>query len=439
MAAITSSGRGNRSDMTGAAQERERSSHSSPISTRTSLTSLPLCPLPHCLAVVDAFLQAVQVLFQEQPVSATAPTPPHSTSSPLLTDSTVLPSLPSALSQDDYDEETALLFLHRCDYDPNVALALLQPPRTSTAPVDPSLSSSPNPLPPSLTSPHSPSSPPSSPSTPDADTDDVCSICLDGGHLIICEHRGCHRVYHIECAGLRTVPQGRWECPRHSCNACGEEWGRGEGSARKRRRGESGAVIVNDIKTPPSSHPSLISHSQPHLLSPSTSLPTDGDKGRQTSTPHIECTSCPTSYCLAHIPPSVLTVYGMSPSQLGALTREGLDKAVKGSVLGCFLCQSCMQVKERRDRLGMLRRLNEAMEGKSGERLWGAWEAMGGGEDDGDFGRLLHHPTEWRKVEQLLQDRTTVGQQTQGNSVEAEGKKGGSSEDLPHVHSQPWG
>ena len=324
---------------------------------------------------LDAYLESVQGLFQEQP--------------------------------DDFDEENALLLLHRCDYDASLALSLLQP-RSSTV-VDPSAAASSHSPPPPTQSPHSPQSSPSSPSTPDADTDDVCTICMDGGHLLICERRGCHRVYHPECAGLRSVPQGRWECPRHSCSACGEEWEEEGGNSRKRRRAERGSISAAELKGI-TGHASLISthsHGHPHLLSPSSSAassPTSGDSTPPTPTPHVECSACPTAYCLTHVPAAVLSAYGIAPSSLASLSLEALQAAVKGSAQGCFLCLSCMHVQERRNRLVMLRRLSEAMEGKGGESLWSEWEHRAATEEDADFTRLLHHPTEWQRIDDLLRE-----------------------------------
>ena len=347
---------------------------------------------------MEGYLESVQALFQEQP--------------------------------DDYDEETALLFLHRCNYDAALALSLLQP--GSSAAADPPSSSSHSPPP--TNAPHSPLSTPSSPSTPDADTDDVCSICLDGGHLIICERRGCHRVYHCECAGLRAVPQGRWECPRHSCSACGEDWEEDGEVARRRnrRRGERGPVPAGDSQ--PISHASRIStHSHAMLLSPSASTASSDDASTSPfPTPHVECSACPTAYCLPHVPPSVLTAYGIPPT---SLTLPSLQSAVERSAVGVLLCASCMQVQERRERLAMLRRLSEALgtEGKGGERLWGGWEELTssvGEEGERDFTRLLHHPTQWKLIEGLLKASDGTDQQQQGIGKGRGGKPGEEGRDV---------
>ncbi|KAM0949607.1 putative histone acetyltransferase chromatin regulator PHD family [Dioscorea sansibarensis] len=48
---------------------------------------------------------------------------------------------------------------------------------------------------------------------PTSETDDLCSICEDGGDLLICDL--CPRVFHKECVGLLEIPEGDWHC--HWC------------------------------------------------------------------------------------------------------------------------------------------------------------------------------------------------------------------------------
>ncbi|XP_074588899.1 uncharacterized protein LOC141844801 isoform X1 [Curcuma longa] len=43
-----------------------------------------------------------------------------------------------------------------------------------------------------------------------SDSDDLCSICADGGNLILCDL--CPRAFHKECIGLSNVPKGDWHC-----------------------------------------------------------------------------------------------------------------------------------------------------------------------------------------------------------------------------------
>ncbi|WOL17342.1 hypothetical protein Cni_G26133 [Canna indica] len=43
-----------------------------------------------------------------------------------------------------------------------------------------------------------------------SESDDLCSICADGGNLLLCDL--CPRAFHKECVGLSTVPKGDWYC-----------------------------------------------------------------------------------------------------------------------------------------------------------------------------------------------------------------------------------
>ncbi|XP_031396784.1 uncharacterized protein LOC116207830 isoform X2 [Punica granatum] len=45
------------------------------------------------------------------------------------------------------------------------------------------------------------------------DNDNLCTICADGGNLLLCD--GCPRAFHRECASLTTIPRGDWYC--HYC------------------------------------------------------------------------------------------------------------------------------------------------------------------------------------------------------------------------------
>ncbi|XP_047090413.1 uncharacterized protein LOC124702324 [Lolium rigidum] len=46
--------------------------------------------------------------------------------------------------------------------------------------------------------------------TSDRQSDDLCSICSDGGELLLCDT--CPRAFHRECVGLSSVPRGTWCC-----------------------------------------------------------------------------------------------------------------------------------------------------------------------------------------------------------------------------------
>ncbi|XP_010919390.1 uncharacterized protein [Elaeis guineensis] len=53
--------------------------------------------------------------------------------------------------------------------------------------------------------------------------EEVCFICFDGGNLVVCDRRGCSKVYHPACvnrddAFFRT--RGRWNCGWHICSIC---------------------------------------------------------------------------------------------------------------------------------------------------------------------------------------------------------------------------
>ncbi|GJN39437.1 hypothetical protein PR202_gb28557 [Eleusine coracana subsp. coracana] len=41
-------------------------------------------------------------------------------------------------------------------------------------------------------------------------SDDLCSICSDGGQLLLCDT--CPRAFHRECVGLSAMPKGTWCC-----------------------------------------------------------------------------------------------------------------------------------------------------------------------------------------------------------------------------------
>ncbi|XP_042512824.1 uncharacterized protein LOC122087686 isoform X2 [Macadamia integrifolia] len=42
------------------------------------------------------------------------------------------------------------------------------------------------------------------------DNDDLCTICADGGDLLLCD--GCPRAFHKDCVSLSSIPRGKWYC-----------------------------------------------------------------------------------------------------------------------------------------------------------------------------------------------------------------------------------
>jgi hypothetical protein len=102
-----------------------------------------------------------------------------------------------------FDEEKALQLLHRCNYQIPSALELAQPWAKAEDDDD------------GVTG--------GGGKTAEFDSDDACHVCGDGGDLIICDAKGCKRVYHGVCADLSEIPSGSWECPIHFCATCGSE------------------------------------------------------------------------------------------------------------------------------------------------------------------------------------------------------------------------
>ncbi|XP_060792461.1 histone-lysine N-methyltransferase, H3 lysine-36 specific isoform X2 [Neoarius graeffei] len=53
--------------------------------------------------------------------------------------------------------------------------------------------------------------------------EDECFSCGDAGQMVSCKRPGCPKVYHADCLNLTKRPAGRWECPWHQCDLCGQE------------------------------------------------------------------------------------------------------------------------------------------------------------------------------------------------------------------------
>ncbi|KAL3619142.1 hypothetical protein CASFOL_036712 [Castilleja foliolosa] len=48
---------------------------------------------------------------------------------------------------------------------------------------------------------------------------EMCSVCHDGGELVLCDQ--CPSSFHTHCLGLKEVPDGDWFCPCCCCRICG--------------------------------------------------------------------------------------------------------------------------------------------------------------------------------------------------------------------------
>ncbi|KAL6641302.1 hypothetical protein ACP70R_019483 [Stipagrostis hirtigluma subsp. patula] len=55
------------------------------------------------------------------------------------------------------------------------------------------------------------------------DEEVVCFICFDGGNLVVCDRRGCPKVYHPACIKRDESffrARGKWDCGWHICSSC---------------------------------------------------------------------------------------------------------------------------------------------------------------------------------------------------------------------------
>ncbi|XP_044753544.1 uncharacterized protein LOC123312969 [Coccinella septempunctata] len=60
----------------------------------------------------------------------------------------------------------------------------------------------------------------------DAIIKDSCFVCGKGGDVGRCSNKTCFRSYHLECVQLDSWPNGKWNCPSHSCNICSKRTSR---------------------------------------------------------------------------------------------------------------------------------------------------------------------------------------------------------------------
>ncbi|KAK8624265.1 hypothetical protein V6N13_065615 [Hibiscus sabdariffa] len=49
-------------------------------------------------------------------------------------------------------------------------------------------------------------------------SDEVCSVCCEWGELICCDR--CPSAFHLNCVGVKEVPEGDWFCPSCCCGIC---------------------------------------------------------------------------------------------------------------------------------------------------------------------------------------------------------------------------
>ncbi|KAI3856691.1 hypothetical protein MKX03_026816 [Papaver bracteatum] len=50
--------------------------------------------------------------------------------------------------------------------------------------------------------------------------DDICSVCQYGGELVLCDR--CPSAFHLNCLGIKDLPDGNWFCPSCQCGICGQ-------------------------------------------------------------------------------------------------------------------------------------------------------------------------------------------------------------------------
>ncbi|KAI3994279.1 hypothetical protein MKX01_012536 [Papaver californicum] len=54
----------------------------------------------------------------------------------------------------------------------------------------------------------------------DEKNDYICSICHYGGTLVLCDQ--CPSSFHLNCLGIKDLPDGKWFCPSCQCGICGQ-------------------------------------------------------------------------------------------------------------------------------------------------------------------------------------------------------------------------
>ncbi|RZC78059.1 hypothetical protein C5167_002238 [Papaver somniferum] len=54
----------------------------------------------------------------------------------------------------------------------------------------------------------------------DEKNDYICTICHYGGILVLCDQ--CPSSFHLNCLGIKDLPDGKWFCPSCQCGICGQ-------------------------------------------------------------------------------------------------------------------------------------------------------------------------------------------------------------------------
>ena len=65
--------------------------------------------------------------------------------------------------------------------------------------------------------------------------------------------------YHIRCCGLKSVPEGIWECPRHRCISCGSGPSQTDANGKPRVPGAQ-AAHTQQLHRPPKCHHHTTTH-----------------------------------------------------------------------------------------------------------------------------------------------------------------------------------
>ena len=81
-----------------------------------------------------------------------------------------------------------------------------------------------------------------------------CLNCKDGGDVLLCDYGGCTKSFHIRCCGLKSVPEGIWECPRHRCISCGSGPSQTDAFGRPRKPDTDAASTLWPCRTCPTTY-----------------------------------------------------------------------------------------------------------------------------------------------------------------------------------------